>query len=170
MLFHMDNTLPQRNFFLTETGRIGLGPSQARSGDKVVSIIGSKRLMLLRTGPPHGEKFKIVGVCYLHGFMDLEAILGPLPEGCLVQLVGPCDDPWDMRFFWNRNGKSKLSAQDPRLERTYEGWTSNRMKESDGAIIWQHVASGIKAMSDPRHTDVGFLKKRGIAIREICIM
>jgi hypothetical protein len=170
MFFHVNNTLPHHKLVLTEAGRIGLGPSQARSGDKVVSIIGSKRLMLLRPERPHGENFRIVGLCYLNGFMDLEAILGPLPEGYSVRLVGPCDDPWDMRFLRNGDSDSKLSSQDPRLESIHEEWRSDRRNASNGAIIWDHAAKRIATTSDPRHTDVVFLRKRGVAVREICIV
>ena len=164
VLDHMSDALPGRKLFVTDSGRFGLGPSKAQAGDNVVSIIGSKRLLLLRAAPRGNSR--IVGVCYVHGFMDLEAILGPLPKGCRVQVVGPCNDPWDMRFATD----GKTSPQDPRLESRHEGWSSER-RAGDGAIIWDRVAGGEDGMrSDPRHTDVEFLRRRGVAIREVCIV
>lgn len=164
VFMHMHDALPNRKLFVTTSGHIGLGPSKAERDDIVVSIIGSQRLMLLRATPE--GNYRIVGICYLYGFMELQAILGPLPKGCSVELVGSCNDPWDMRFIRD-NGEP--SAQDPRLERSHEGWNSNR-RTPDGGIIWDHIATGHATSSDPRHTDIGFLRRKGITIKEISII
>jgi hypothetical protein len=160
--FHMNNALPHRKLFTIYSGQIGLGPSDSQSSDKIISIIGSQRLMLLRDSP---MGYRIVGVCYLHGFTNMEAILGPLPEECSVELVWPCYNPWNMRFVRG----CEAEPQDPRLDGGFEGWSCTR-RDRDGTIVWDHDETSTATRSDPRHTDVDFLKRRGAVTEDICIV
>ncbi|KAH6639242.1 heterokaryon incompatibility protein-domain-containing protein [Boeremia exigua] len=84
----------KRMFFCTGEGHFGLCFPHSRPGDEVWVLAGGKVLFVLR--PAGGDveegggeaerppRFKLIGECYLHGFMDGEALdtedeqLGPL--------------------------------------------------------------------------------------------
>ena len=64
-------------FFTTETGHFGVNLAQPKAFDQVAVLLGCQSLMLLR---PTKYGYSVVGACYVQGFMDAEALLGPLPE------------------------------------------------------------------------------------------
>lgn len=57
---------------------LGIGPRNAKSGDQIWAILGSRALILLREVDK--GKYEVVGPCFVHGFNWGEALLGPLPE------------------------------------------------------------------------------------------
>ncbi|KAI0121086.1 heterokaryon incompatibility protein-domain-containing protein [Xylariales sp. AK1849] len=59
----------QRRFFTTEKGYMGLGPRETEVGDKVVILQGHRAPIIAR----HGNPWKVVGECYIHGIMEGEA-------------------------------------------------------------------------------------------------
>ena len=63
-----------RRFFITEAGRMGLGPRLVEPGDFVCVLLGSQVPFVLRAGD---ELYEIVGECYCHGVMEGEAVKGP---------------------------------------------------------------------------------------------
>lgn len=78
-----------RRLFITNHRRVGLGPAELNSGDKVYLLQGGRSPFILRSGgtkkndgPP---QFKIIGDCYVHGLMDLGISLGK--EGQKIALV-----------------------------------------------------------------------------------
>jgi hypothetical protein len=62
-----------RSLFFTTTGFLGLGPRGLQPGDKVVIFDGDYTPFILRpqldTNNPNGQIYKIVGDCYLEGWM-----------------------------------------------------------------------------------------------------
>jgi hypothetical protein len=82
------NAIQDRSFISTEAGHIGLAPLLAKAGDEVVVIPGCPSPMALR--PTTDGKYKVVGECFILGFMNGEALLGPFPEGykSLLKLFG----------------------------------------------------------------------------------
>lgn len=76
-----------RRFFITTSGRIGLGPQTMRVNDIVVVLHGGKWPFVLR---PKGDVYKFIGHCYVHGIMYGEAVQKHKAEGgedvvfCLV--------------------------------------------------------------------------------------
>lgn len=56
-----------RKIFITEQGYLGLGPQSLQRGDQVVIFDGAEVPFVLRK---HGADWKILGQCYLHGWMD----------------------------------------------------------------------------------------------------
>jgi hypothetical protein len=56
-----------RKIFTTEQGYLGLGPQSLQRGDQVVMFDGADVPFVLRK---HGDDWKILGQCYLHGWMD----------------------------------------------------------------------------------------------------
>jgi hypothetical protein len=61
----------RRRFFLTKTGRIGLGPSDTKVGDNLVVIFFCPTPYLLRRKDPN---WQIVGETYVHGLMYGEGL------------------------------------------------------------------------------------------------
>ena len=61
-----------RRFYRTVAGRFGWAPDGAEAGDEVCVLFGGPVPLLLRQdGKGHHE---VIGDCYLHGFMDGEAM------------------------------------------------------------------------------------------------
>jgi heterokaryon incompatibility protein (HET) len=59
--------------FLTKRGMLGLGCVASRPGDIITILFGGKVPIILR--PIEGGKFLFVRECYVHGFMDGEALI-----------------------------------------------------------------------------------------------
>ena len=60
-----------RAFFTTDSGHFGFGPNNTAAGDQIFLLIGSDIPFILR---PVGEKFELVGACYVHGIMYGEGL------------------------------------------------------------------------------------------------
>lgn len=71
-----------RRLVHTTSGAIGLALDNAQPGDMICSILGCcVTLLLLRPLDTAGQRYQVIGPCYLCGFSSGEAILGPLPQG-----------------------------------------------------------------------------------------
>ncbi|KAI1392149.1 HET-domain-containing protein [Hypoxylon trugodes] len=68
-----------RRFYATKKGYIGLGPSDAKTGDHVVVLLGSALPVILRE---EGDHHVLVGETYTHGIMRGE-IASDLSDGSL---------------------------------------------------------------------------------------
>lgn len=71
-----------RRFFITEEGRMGLGPRLIEPGDIVCVLLGSQVPFVLRR-KVDGDGYVLVGECYCHGIMHGETVRG-LDEGEVV--------------------------------------------------------------------------------------
>ena len=58
-----------RRFFLLENGYVCMGPTVAQKGDVVVFLFGGTVPFALR---PVGDKYLLLGECYVHGNMNGE--------------------------------------------------------------------------------------------------
>uniref|UniRef100_A0A0B7KB35 Heterokaryon incompatibility domain-containing protein n=1 Tax=Bionectria ochroleuca TaxID=29856 RepID=A0A0B7KB35_BIOOC len=58
--------------FRTSTGRIGIGPHQMKSGDRIHVLAGASVPYAMREGTD--RKLRLLGEVYLHGIMDGEAL------------------------------------------------------------------------------------------------
>ncbi|KAF2820746.1 HET-domain-containing protein [Ophiobolus disseminans] len=64
-----------RKFFITTSGRMGLGPPATLRGDKVVILLGGDTPFLIRSGPEEAiDDTTLIGDAYIHGLMDGEGI------------------------------------------------------------------------------------------------
>jgi hypothetical protein len=80
----IQSTAPNRGFFATQEGRLGLGPRITMEEDEVWLFMGASMPFVLRGD---GEKsFKVIGLTYLHGVMKGEAVAG-LNEGDFEDIV-----------------------------------------------------------------------------------
>jgi hypothetical protein len=60
-----------KRFFVTESGLLGVAPSNVRDGDLVCVMLGGKVPFGLREME---EQYQLVEEAYLHGYMDGRAI------------------------------------------------------------------------------------------------
>lgn len=60
-----------RRFFIAENGYYGLGPHNMQPQDKIAVLFGARVPFILR---PFGNRWKLVGECYVNGIMHGEAI------------------------------------------------------------------------------------------------
>lgn len=66
--------VPHSTFFLTEDGRMGLGPGLTQVGDEVCVFKGAPMPTVLRAAPrTTGVQYELVGVSYVLGLMNGEA-------------------------------------------------------------------------------------------------
>ena len=70
--------LHNRCFFVTETGYIGLGPSNLTPGDTLVVVRGAKHPFVLRKCQ---DGFNLLGSSYIQGIMDGELAASKLAAG-----------------------------------------------------------------------------------------
>lgn len=60
---------------ITEAGHIGAAPMETQLSDLVCVLFGCSVPVVLRLTPDE-DMYNFIGECYLHGFMDREAITG----------------------------------------------------------------------------------------------
>jgi hypothetical protein len=109
-----------RSFFISETGEFGIGPIFTKPGDIAVVLLGLKSVMILRPVPD--DKFQVVGEGYIHGFMDGEALLGPLPDQYQnVRRLDGGDGLYWPEHLDRDNGD--FLPEDPRLGELPSGWS-----------------------------------------------
>jgi hypothetical protein len=120
--------------------------------------------MLLRPSSKHAGSFEIVGECHVHGIMDGESLLGPLPHGWEVRSEPTAGTREWAPHYWNSSTKI-LSAQDPRLGKMPPDWesTSQERTPDDPIMCAPHrnKVTGTVLNSDPRLLPEA-LKDRGV--------
>ncbi|KIN08752.1 hypothetical protein OIDMADRAFT_23516 [Oidiodendron maius Zn] len=60
-----------RNFGVTAAGGMGIFPENAKANDRICVFVGGRVPYVIR---PWGQRFKLIGECYVDGMMDGEAI------------------------------------------------------------------------------------------------
>lgn len=66
-LFPLVGMTRHRRFFITKDGYMGLGPREARVGDKIMILQGHQAPILARN---KGKHWNVVGDAYVHGIME----------------------------------------------------------------------------------------------------
>lgn len=61
---------PRRILFVSQWGRPGMAPTEAKAGDQIHFFLGSQFPLVLR---PDSETFRVVGDCYLYDNMEGQA-------------------------------------------------------------------------------------------------
>jgi hypothetical protein len=149
-----------RSFFVTKDGCLGLGPKAAKPGDIVTVLLGGKGSFVMR--PADGGYYQFVGVAYCHGFMDAEALLGPL-LGCF-QLVMKLDEKTNTYWGGHMDRETaRFYCEDPRLGELPPEW-KKRAHPSDEYWSWfvnEEAGEEMKDRGDPRLTPEA-LKRRGV--------
>ena len=154
-----------RRFFRTENGYFGLGSMDLAEGDEVCVLLGLYCPLVIR---PSGDgRYKVIGGCYLHGLMDSEALLGPLPEGSTVhqhKVQGR-----SLPRYYNI-GTKETTVEDPRLGTLEQHW--ERVEREMTADDPEHVDffrnndTGEEINYDPRLSRPA-LEHRGVKLQTI---
>ena len=141
-LLYVSVLLQGRCFVTTQEGYIGLGPLAARAGDQICVILGCRSPLVLR--PTTKGTFTVVGECYIHGLMQDEAFLGPLPH---------------------KMDASKAKGKPPRE------WTIRDPGAEKGPDNWYvHTVTGeeVQHPLEPRMTAES-MQARGVELREFVL-
>jgi hypothetical protein len=115
----------QAQWIAAQKGKFGLAPTGAE-GTAICVVLGSEVPLLLRLDPSDG-KYRFVGECYLHGFMDGEALVEARREAMGADELDGGDTSW-----LNRLHEESLSF--PVQEVLYQvasGRSASRMTEHD---------------------------------------
>ncbi|OAL43523.1 hypothetical protein IQ07DRAFT_580167 [Pyrenochaeta sp. DS3sAY3a] len=162
-----------KTFFKTRNGFFGVGKGTSQPNDKVCVLLGCPLPVILRETSPN--EHQLVGCAYVHGIMDAETLLGPLPRDFKVvrQL------PWNAarsdvvhRTFINIHTKD-VTTQDPRLGPLPEQW----VEVSVTAEMWpfkvlqafENRVTGEVVNSDPR-MGVEELRGRGVVLEKFVVV
>lgn len=144
-----------RSLITTESSAPGLGPAAAVPGDKVAIIMNCYAALILR--PKENGSYTVVGPAYVDGYMQREAVLGPLPDH-IERVIVIEEGEMPRLEFLNRITK-EFEPEDPRLGPLPEGCE----KAEDGRIIDSDTGQHLE---DPR-LDLFWLKQHGVIFKEI---
>jgi hypothetical protein len=129
----------------------------------VCIFLGCYSPMILR--PVDSEKFQVVGEAYIHGLEDAIGVLGPLPTGWKVIIVGDTLGR-PLHRYLNRD-KWEYTAEDPRLDRLPPEWERIEYERSpdDPALfeMFKNCVTGETINSDPRLSPEA-LRVRGVRL------
>ncbi|CZR58567.1 uncharacterized protein PAC_08459 [Phialocephala subalpina] len=156
-----------RKLVQTEGGYIGLAPGHVQIGDIICVILGSNVPTVLRKNSD--GTFKIVGHSYLHGVMNGEALLGPLPKPWAPKReFNPTNQLWEQRFFDTEKREAVDAKNDPRLEPVPDQW---ECLENDAPFLlqkWKNKETGEIINSDPRLLPQALIE-RGVKLQTFAL-
>ena len=105
------NYCNNRTLCTTEQGYIVLAPKYAKLGDQVCVLLGCNSNMLLR---PAGNRWQVVGECYVPGLTSGEALAGPLPKGYRkIKVFDESHRGWTPKF--QNISNNEIISEDPRF-------------------------------------------------------
>lgn len=159
----VDRCAEGRTYFRTRSGHIGLGPSSIQPEDQACMVLGSDALLILRTMV--GNTYRVVGECYIDGFMKGEAFLGALPSKWqLIQRYVPDLGCWYKSFINMETGD--VQVEDPRLGPLPAGWRYEDHEAKHAYNIFSNEEIGVvETTVDPRLSPEA-LKARGVSLQE----
>ena len=160
-------TMNGRLLFISKEGHIGLVPDVAVEGDMVCVILGCDSPLLLRPLP--NGNYRVIGECYIHGLMNGEALLGPLPNGwkpvrILEEELGYVDG------FHNMD-TGEHSFVDPRLGSLPPGWSLEDPQRRAGWSNWfvnYETGDEMDWPQDPRMTAEA-LEAQGVSLQDFIL-
>ena len=144
-----------RSYFQTEEGHIGLAPKAAKLGDDICVILGCESLMCLRYKSSYksSRQYQIVGECYLHGFMQGESLLGPLPDH-----IRP------VYAFWNDSEGYTVAYLDSRQDEVRRADPRLAIPSEWPGVMGRYRRRHVSKLSCEKMTSV-YLKRQGVSIR-----
>jgi hypothetical protein len=148
-----------RSFYMTKEIVPGLAPLGTKPGDQTTVLLGCNDPIILR--PTKDGSYKVVGQTYDDGFMDGQALLGPLPDSFKAVWRGNQGS-----YAWGHLNQEtgRFKAEDPRLGPLPFGWRVNRDKNGEFRHRFINDETGEKSKRDPRLTSKE-LRKRGVPLQ-----
>jgi hypothetical protein len=158
-----------RSFVMLDNGYIGMTSAATEETDVVCVILGCPLPMILR---PHSSgRYHVVGPTYIHGLMDAESLLGPLPPGHVVE-VG-ASSGWYGGFTFRNTITNTTVDEDPRLPKLPPLWIrmkAVRMAEDPLHFVrYRNLASGETINGDPRLLPEA-LRASGVALKALSLV
>jgi hypothetical protein len=108
-----------RCLFTMNDGHIGIGPTTSKPGDEVVNLFGLHTPIVIRRSCDNsGEIYhQVIGICYVHGLMQGQTLLGRLPLDVWDVYNDDRLLPLTVRGFMERKeGTDMPCKSDPRIE------------------------------------------------------
>ncbi|KAL2040278.1 hypothetical protein N7G274_007181 [Stereocaulon virgatum] len=164
-LIGVQHDVAGRSFVTTREGNIGLAPLAAKAGDQVCILLGCQSPLLLRSDG-HGYH-TVVGECYVHGVMEGEALLGPLPSPWRRAWRLDTDQHGLFHDCFISQADGKIRIEDPRRGPLPPGWRvrdHERMHQFN-SYVNDSTGEGYDIAYDPRMTAEA-LKACGVNITE----
>ncbi|KAK5635402.1 hypothetical protein RRF57_011114 [Xylaria bambusicola] len=89
-----------RRFFVTKEGHFGLGPQVMNSDDQIFFPLGCNYPLVLRPTDEYGKyrRYRVVGACYLDGFMFGEVFYGQIPR------------PWEIKCIADKSTGESITV------------------------------------------------------------
>lgn len=151
---------------------LGTGADLQDPDDRICVLLGCDYPMVLR--PTATGDFLVVGHCFVHGLMDAEGILGPLPAGWEARISYLDDQVANERVATHFHNKvtDELSAEDPRLpplEPCWERMQTKRTQDDPPCSVFKwfrNRETGETINSDPRLLPDA-LKKSGVPLETV---
>ncbi|KAI6409688.1 hypothetical protein MCOR23_000778 [Pyricularia oryzae] len=167
-----DKTLLGRIFqgeqflFSTREGFVGMAQCPLQPGDVLCVILGCMGMAILRPRTlEERQKYEVVGECYVHGFMEMQALLGPVPAPWVYRNQIKEDGAWYPWFVNSVSGQA--SEDDPRLGPVPEGWEQMAWSRSPEDPLYfvrfRNKVTGEIINSDPRLFPAA-LRARGVSL------
>ena len=151
-----------RSFIVTGDNRIGIASEETSIGDEIVVILGCLTPMLLR---PTAQGYLVVGECYLHGYMQAESLLGPLPHPWQCVSRYSKELGYFCEFFFNKE-TNQYRLDDPRLGPLPNGWqVSSHRREAWWNQYVNEITGEDAGIYDPRLSPEA-LKQRGVQLQK----
>ncbi|KAH7066448.1 heterokaryon incompatibility protein-domain-containing protein [Paraphoma chrysanthemicola] len=156
--------------FKTSKGYFGISPIEVRPGDELAVLLGCPFPVLLRE--QSAGKHLFVGCVYMHGLMDSEALLGPLPQGYGVQYDSDENGDWHQIFVEPSTRQS--SRSDPRLPPLPTPWERCVAPDRLWGAVKEVGAFKNKDTDEIMYTDPRMLpdalRARGVPLQEFLLL
>ena len=152
---------------VSKEGHIGLVPPAAVEGDIVCVILSCESPLLLRPLP--NGNYTVVGECYIHGLMNGEAILGPLPNGW--KSVAILEDSLRLFNGFHNVDTRERSFVDPRLGSLPPSWNledPRRRADRNNWFVNDQTGERMRWPQDPRMTAEA-LEAQGVSLQDFIL-
>jgi len=148
--------------FITKEGRMGLAPRATCKGDVMVVLLGCSSPIVLR--PTDSGQYLVVGEAYCDGYMDGEALLGPLDQ---TLYIASKFDEGTGKFWWTylEHETERCTIDDPRLGELPPGWKKKSYEEDQFWNWFVNSSNGEEIKGGDPRLSVEALLERGVDLR-----
>jgi hypothetical protein len=164
----LSNGQQSARFFVTDQGHVSFGPPAVEVKDKVYVSLGCHVPIVLRPMLIHGapEQHQVMGLSYIHGLMEGQGLLGPLPKPWTM--VVEEFQPIEVAFY--NSETEDITIDDPRLGALPEEWEEVEIEDETQSLHalrhYRHRDLGEVIDPDPRKLPDA-LRARGVKLKTV---
>lgn len=161
--------LAGKKLFKTPEGLIGIAYGDIQPEDRVVVLLGCYFPVIIRR--VSARHYRIVSRCYVHGIMNGEVLLGPIPNPWTVQYVfKELENHRILKVRYFNAATDSVSYEDPRLGEMPEDWVRDLTQRDDmrhpyEVPFYKNKVTGECINSDPRLLPAA-LRERGVQLQD----